>query len=182
MVDPGTADEALGILRSGREQVRRENDRHELVMVGARAVSTVLWMARRDIRDPVLRRTCNVVLFLGSVGWALWMADRTKVQGMWTEQQQRFKAAAERVTQLQEEGAPEPQVKEQLRELVKSIRPETVRALALVVGLSVAERVVVRGFRRSGIRYPHLAAGVVMAAANTAVHVLRRRKRASDGG
>lgn len=180
MVDPGTADEALGILRSGREQVRRENDRRELIMLGTRAVSTVLWLARKDIRSKALRRTCNVALLLGSVGWATWVADRSKVQGLWSEQQERFRAAAERVTELQEEGAPAPQVKEQLRAMLGSISPEVVRGLVIVVGLAVAERAVVAGFRRSGMRYPHLAAGVVMAAAHTTVGWLKVRKRAAD--
>ncbi|MBM7786253.1 hypothetical protein [Tenggerimyces flavus] len=180
MVDPGTADEALGILRSGRDQVRRENDRRERAMLGARAVATMLRLGCGDIRSPGLRRTSGVAVRLGIVGWAWWMGDRTKVMGLWSGQGERIRAAAERLKQSREEGAPDPPLKEQVRTAWGAMGPEAKRALALSLGLSVTEWVVVAGFRRSRMRYPHLAAGVVMAAAHTTVGWLRLRKRAAD--
>lgn len=179
MVDPSTADEALGILRDGRERVLRETDREQVVRIATRSVAVMLWLGLRDLPTPALRRGSAAVLFVASVGWGVWQTDRTKVAGVFNAGQALIR---ERAGQRTADGKPEPMPwREQLRLMNAMLTPRQKRALAVSFALSAARPVVIGAFRRSRVRYPHLAAGLVMGVAHATFGWLALRgKRESD--
>ncbi|WP_152365473.1 hypothetical protein [Microlunatus speluncae] len=184
-MEPGAAADALGILRDGQRHVRQEERRQQWLLLGVRAATTVLWMGRKDIRDPVRRRLAGAGMALGLVGLAVWEFDRSKVSTLWSErlvEQRPDLPEGETERRDPDPNAEHPPAGELLRELFSSLSPRRKRLLAASTAVGLARPFVVAAFRRSGIRYPHLAAGGVAAAMSTAVGVIGILTRpAADG-
>jgi hypothetical protein len=178
-MDAERAEEALGVLRSGRDRVLRETSREELLTLATRSVGTVVWLGLRDVRNPVARRSAKAALFAGLIGFAVWRVRRMKVTGVFSARQQRLLTdAAERRAEL--EALP---WQEQFRTAFATFTPEQKASMALAAAMSVSRHLVVRGFRQSSVRHPHLAAGLVVGVAEATIGLLQlRRKRASDDG
>jgi hypothetical protein len=186
-MDAERAEEALGVLRSGRDRVLRESRRERALEIASRAVGTVLWLGVKDIRRPAARRAANVVVYAGLFGWAAWRVNKTRVMGLFSERHERLVAQFEKGMGPAEGRAeaerPALPWREQLRLATAMMTPEQKRAVVIGLVLAAGRHVAVRGFRRSGIRYPHLAAGLVVGAAQATYGFLElRRKRASDDG
>lgn len=179
-MDPTAAADALGILREERRRVRRRARREQGLILGARAVTTVLWMGRKDIRDPVRRRVVGAGLVLGMIGLGLWEFDRSKVSRLWSERvvEQRTDLGPDETERRDPDPSDShPSRDERLRAVFSSLTPAGKWAVVVGAVVVLARPLVVRGFRRSGVRYPNLAAGVVTAAMSTAAGLAGMRSR-----
>ncbi len=171
------AADALRILREGEQHVRREARRERALRLGGQAVTGVLWLGRKDLRDPVRRRTVGAVAAAGMVGLALWEFDRSRLGTLWAERMVRQRpdlAPGETERRDPSWSDDHPSGAEVWRTLRSMLTPRGQRMVALSAVTMLAQPLVRLGFRRSGIRRPHLAAGVVTAAMSTAAGLAGR--------
>jgi hypothetical protein len=180
-MEPEAAADALAILREGERRVRRVARREQALTLGVGAVTTVLWMGRKDIREPVRRRVVGAGSMLGAVGLGLWQLDRSRVGTLWSErtlQQRPDLPAGETERRDPSSSAPRPP----WGTVFSALTPKGKRRLVVGVLTMLAQPLVGVGFRRSRIRYPNLAAGVVTAAMSLAVGLtgMRSRPEADD--
>lgn len=165
------AADALRILREGEQHVRREARRERALRLGGQAVTGVLWLGRKDLRDPVRRRAVGAVAAAGMVGLALWEFDRSRVGTLWAERMVRQRpdlAPGETERRDPSWSDDHPSGVEVWRTLRSMLTPRGQRMVALSAVTMLAQPLVRLGFRWSGIRRPHLAAGMVTAAMSTA--------------
>ncbi len=180
-MEPNAAADALGILREGEQLVRRRARRQQLLTLGTHAVTTVLWAGRKDIRDPVRRRAVGAGLVLGIAGLGLWELDRSRVGTLWSERvvQQRPDLAVGETERRDPRSSDLPRGWDALFSL---LTPRGKRVLIMGAAVMLAQPLVGIGFRRSRLRYPNLAAGMVTAAMSTAVGLagMRNRPKSAD--
>lgn len=181
-MDPDTAAEALGILRDGKHQVRRAARREQWLTRGVHAVTNVLWLARKDIRDPGRRRAASAGLVLVMAGSGFWEFKRSNVGTLWQERIIDPQPDSDGDSEPRHPGwfADDLSWPERLRAMFSALTPAGKRLVVASAAAAVAQPLVVLAFRRSGIRYPNLAAGVATAAMSTAIGLMRDRPEAAD--
>lgn len=171
--DAQKAADALGILLAGRKRVRQQTRREKALSLGAAAALTVLGYARKDVANPALRRLTGLAWLAGSFAYGAWQGDGMTVlaRGPVADLAESFQHVGKRIQRLQEEDPSfrsamnDPEVKAALL----AWRPVAIKIVAFGVTTAVAEALVVTLLRRSKLRYPNVAAGVVLAVSRTAI-------------
>jgi hypothetical protein len=122
-------------------------------------------------------------LVLGLVGLGAWEFNRSTVSTLWQER------VIEQAPEIIGDDSERPgrgrfdddlTWDERLRAMSEALTPAGRRLVVASAVAMVAQPLVVLGFRRSRVKYPNLAAGVVTAAMSTAIGLMRNRPAAAD--